>query len=33
MSKATQILIKVLIRHAKGMLSAVEDWLKAQTNQ
>ena len=30
MSYATRILIEQLVRHAKGMLTAIEKWLKAQ---
>jgi len=29
MSQATRILIEQLVRHAKGMLTAIEKWLKA----
>jgi len=30
MSEATRILIRQIIRFAKGMISAIEDWLRAQ---
>ena len=30
MSEATRVLIKQLIRLAKGMITAVEEWLAAQ---
>ena len=30
MNEATRVLLKQLIRLAKGMITALEDWLRAQ---